>query len=98
VLQLLVTANVVPSSVILFSLMMEAMRSSEMLVLTIATRRRIPEDGMLHDISESEFCLHLPVKPTQLGLIDGATLCHWTEGDRIRSPKIRFSNKRQEDE
>jgi hypothetical protein len=37
--RLLVTANVAPSSTILFILMMEALRSSETLVLTTATRR-----------------------------------------------------------
>jgi hypothetical protein len=42
VIQLLVTANVVPRSLILFILMMEAIRSSETSVLTIATRRHIP--------------------------------------------------------
>jgi hypothetical protein len=47
-LQLLVTANYVPSSMILFSLMMVAIRSSETSVLIRATRRDIPEDGILH--------------------------------------------------
>jgi hypothetical protein len=42
VLLLLVTANVVPSSPFLVTLMMEAMHSSETSVLTRATRRTIP--------------------------------------------------------
>jgi hypothetical protein len=41
VLQLLVTANVVPSSTIVVTLMMEAIHSSETSVLTRATRRYI---------------------------------------------------------
>jgi hypothetical protein len=48
VLPLLVTANVVPSSPILVTLMMEEeTRSSETSVITRDKRRNIPDDGIL---------------------------------------------------
>jgi hypothetical protein len=48
VLQLPVITNVCSSSPILVTVMMEAISSSETLVLTRAARRNIPEDGILH--------------------------------------------------
>jgi hypothetical protein len=45
---LLVTANVNPSSPILATLMMEALCSTETLVLTSATWHNVPEDGILN--------------------------------------------------
>jgi hypothetical protein len=53
VLRLLVTANIVPSSPILVTLMMEAIHSSETSVLTRATRRNVPEDDNLQFIIPS---------------------------------------------
>jgi hypothetical protein len=44
----LVTANVVPTSPILVTLVMEALRLSETFVHTGATRRNTPEDNILH--------------------------------------------------
>jgi hypothetical protein len=47
VLQLVVTANVVPASLILSTLMTEPIRSYEKSVLRRATRRYMSEDGIL---------------------------------------------------
>jgi hypothetical protein len=48
--RLLVTVNDVPSSKILVTLKMEALRSSETLVLTRAIRHNIPENDFLQQL------------------------------------------------
>jgi hypothetical protein len=50
---MLVTANVVPSSPILVTLIMAALSSYETSVLTRATQRNIPEDGILQLLNVS---------------------------------------------
>jgi hypothetical protein len=60
VLQLLVTASV-PSSLILFALMMEAIISTKTLVLTKATRRHIPEAGILEEWFSAQNSLRLQI-------------------------------------
>jgi hypothetical protein len=46
-LQFLVAANIVPNSMILFTLM--EICSTEVLVLKVTTRHHIPGDGILHN-------------------------------------------------
>jgi hypothetical protein len=48
ILQLLLSVNVVPISLIIFNLMIEAIRSSQTSILTTVTRFNVPEDDILN--------------------------------------------------
>jgi hypothetical protein len=65
--RLLVTANVVPSSPILVTMLMERLSSSETSLLKRVTRRNIPEDAILSILQPDAL-----MKRTEFG---ATTLC-----------------------
>jgi hypothetical protein len=69
-LWLLVTANIVPSSPILVTLMMEVILSSTMSVLTRATWHNIPEDSNLHSENLKSYMQYLSRLPLAVPLIN----------------------------
>jgi hypothetical protein len=73
-LQLLVTANFVFISLIISTSVMERVRSSETSVLTRATRRHIPDDGILHD------CVNSAARITDLIIIKDKKELFWVVG------------------
>jgi hypothetical protein len=84
-LQLLVTAEV-PSSLILVSMMMEAIRSSETSVLTRSTLRNIPEDGIL-DVQHSS----VPAKSFSPTLLEGRCPIQFSEHQEVhicKTPRV----------
>jgi hypothetical protein len=71
--QLLVTASVVPSSLILVTLMKEALSSSETSVLQEPHGFNIPEDTFLHDVTGMH---HVKVLHVHTLLFLGLNLYH----------------------
>jgi hypothetical protein len=63
------TANVVHRSIILFTLMIEAIRSSETLVLARNTWRHIPEDGILYSHRCENIHSYILNKPYMRGYV-----------------------------
>jgi hypothetical protein len=76
--RLLVTANVLPYSLILITLMMEELSSSEAPVLARATRRNIPGNGILNSrvvlFQAFRLSVNWPIKIISLDTLSGVVL------------------------
>jgi hypothetical protein len=95
VFRLLVTSNVVPSSPILVTLMTEAIHSSETSIITRATRRTNPEDGILHSHRRENFTSYIALTGWALQRGCNISPVRYELGFYIPEDSILHSNRRE---
>jgi hypothetical protein len=91
VLQLIVTDNVLPRSLILFNLTIAAILNCETLDLTTVTRRHIPGDGILHSGGPKHLssCTHMKFCIPYIACQSSNIYCSWPKG-RVRQMQLQF--------
>jgi hypothetical protein len=90
-----VTANVVPSSPIFVALLKEARSSSEMLVLTRATWRNVPEEAILHSQRRGNLKSFIALTGLALQRRRNVSPVKYELGFRIPEDDILHSHRRE---
>jgi hypothetical protein len=92
---MLVTANVVPISLIPFTLIMDAIIFFETTVLTRATRRHIPEDGILNSDRHENLKSYIELTDWSLERRYNVFLVRYELGFYIPEEGILHSHRRE---
>jgi hypothetical protein len=90
----IVTANV-PSSQILFTSMIEALRSFDTSVLTRATRHNVLEDGILHSYRRENLRSYIALTGSALWRRRNVSLVRYELGFYIPEDGILHSHRRE---